>query len=57
MYIFMPSKSNFNGSCQKMGVICHFITLNSILTSLNNIFAIMVSVKMGYHLIINVYFY
>ena len=30
-----------------MGVKCHFATLNSILTFMNNVFAPMVDVKMG----------
>ena len=40
-------KSNSNKSCQKKGVKCYFTTLNSVLTLMNNVFALMVGVKIG----------
>ena len=49
-------KSNSNGSCQKKGVKYHFATLNSVLSSMNSIFAPMISVKMGYHFNNSIFF-
>ena len=43
------TKSNFNGSYQKMVVKCHFATLNSVLAPMNSIFTPMVDVKIGCH--------
>ena len=50
-------KSNSNGSCQKRGVKCHFATLNRVLTSMNNVFASMVGVKMRCNFNNSMFFY
>ena len=42
-------KSNSNGSCQKWDDKCNFVTLDSILVSLNSIFVSMIGVKIGCH--------
>ena len=48
-YLLYVAKSNSNGSCQKKGAKCHFVTLNSVLTPMNSVFVPMVGVKMGCH--------
>ena len=45
------------GVVKKWGVKCHFVTLNSVLTPLNSIFAPMICVKMGYHFNNSMFFY
>ena len=35
------------GVAKKRGIKCHFTTLNNVLTPMNNVFAIMIDVKMG----------
>ena len=42
-------ESNSNGSCQKWGAKYHFVTLNSVLASMNSVFTPMVGAKMGCH--------
>ena len=37
--------SNPNGNCQKWGVKCHFTNLNSVLPSMNSVFAPMIGAK------------
>ena len=42
--LILKTKSNFNWSCLKKDVKYHFVTLNSVLTPINSIFALMVGV-------------
>ena len=51
------SKSNSNGSFQKWDAKFHFAILNSVLVPLNNVFALMVSAKMGCHFNNSMFFY
>ena len=49
IFLICKCQSNSNESCQKWGVKCHFITMNSVLAPLNSVFAPMVGAKMGCH--------
>ena len=48
-FLYNGTNSNSNGSCQKWSAKCHFITLNSILITINNVFALKVGTKIGCH--------
>ena len=49
-------ESNYNGSCQKWGVKYYFAILNSVLATLNSLFAPMVGAKMGCHFNNSIFF-